>query len=508
MKSSSKPLRSVLSWGIVLLLLGSIFPGGPVAAEETRQRIEAIIHLDSTYSFEGKVTLAEIVERAKARGIDAVIFTDDALIKASYGLYPLRRLLRVTVQKQSVFKTGLGRYLREIEALGRNHPDLLLFPGLEVSPFHYWEASPLTGRGVIRDWGKHLLVFGLDEQGFRSLPLVGNRPIPSKPFQSRDLFRLWGAVIIVFGIFCLRKRAFDYRDEMGRALGPHSPLFLRIGWALIFIGSVSLIENYPYREPAFSIYRGEERVLPYQILIDYVQKKGGFAFWAHPEGVKIPKRVGPATLRTDPYPEMLIQTEGYTGYAIFYEGFKTIGSVGGIWDQLLLAYCQGKREHPVWAIGELEYREEGLLGTWIDTVKNVVFAETKSKEAFLRALREGRSVTVRRSREAEVVLGHFWVEDSERGRRAQLGETLLLEGVPRIRIGLSEEGKVPAVHIRLIRDGKVLQEWQRSLPMEAIYEDVDFEGGCSFYRLEVLADDNLHKLVTNPIFVSRRKEMP
>ena len=448
------------------------------------------------------MTPDQIAALAREKGVDAVLFTDDAIVRVSYGPFPLRNLLKVSFGQVSVFKRGLRRYLDEMQFLNHKYPDLLLIPALEVAPFYYWERSPLTGHGILRDWNKHLLVMGLDETGFLSLPLIGSRPVPLKPFEAKDCLRVWGLLAVVVAVFCFRKHSFDYRDESGRNLAPPSPFFHRVGWVLLVIGGISLAENYPYHRPAFSIYE-KEKVIPYQNLIDDVQRKGGLVFWAHPEGKTISRTLGPVTFLTDPYPEALQETADYTGYAIFYEGFKTIGPVGGIWDQLLRDYCEGKRKRPLWAIGELDYTREGLAGTWIDTVKTIIFAKEKSEAALLEAMKEGRMVALRHPPEGEIQFGHFWIEDSASGRRADIGETLSASGPCRTSIYLSSRGEVPEVVVRLIRDGNVIQTWQRTLPMEEIFEDAQVENPLSFYRIEVQSIDGRNKLVTNPIFVSK-----
>ena len=477
---------------------------GNAAAEERYHRMETILHLHSRYSFRGTLTPEEIVQKAREKGIEALIFTDHALVKISYGPFPFRRLLKFSVEESSVSQKGVRRYFQEIEGLNRKYPDRVMIPSVEVAPFYYWERPPLTGHGVVRDWNKHLLVLGLDQKKIRSLPLMGHGNVSLKPFHFKDLVRIWGGLACLLGFLCFRRRTSDYRDEMGRAVGPPSRFFRGVGWVLILVGILSLIENYPYRKSAYTLYGPEGKMLPYQKLIEDVQKKGGLVFWAHPEAKTIPYTFGPVTFLTDPYPEALLETTGYTGFSIFFEGFKTIGVAGGIWDQLLLSYCRGERPHPVWAIGELDYSEDGRSGTWIDTVKNIVFSKEKTPQALLDAFRNGRVVALRRTKEGEIRFHAFWLEDAHTGRRARLGETLFLKTAPRINFCFSAKGSVAPVEIRLIRDGEVIQEWKESLPVGKAYEDAAFPGGFSYYRLEVRSG-NGELLVTNPIFVSRTR---
>ena len=88
-------------------------------------------------------------------------------------------------------------------------------------------------------------------------------------------------------------------------------------------------------------YHGENYVLPYQDLINYVNKKGGLTFWAHPEHEEVVNVKGVRAV-TKPYYEDLLRTDGYTGFSVFYEGYNKIGRPGGIWDKVLMEYCSGK----------------------------------------------------------------------------------------------------------------------------------------------------------------------
>ena len=448
------------------------------------KRLEAIIHLHSNFSFRGDYSPGRIVELAEEKGIEVVLFTDDAWVKFSYGLFPFRRILNFSVQKDSVFKLGLHRYLSEIDRVQQDHPNSLVFPGLEVIPFYYWEKSPFTFHGIIRDVNKHLTLFGLNEEGFRSLPLAGRSLLPLKPFRWRDLFRLWGVIPLVLAIYLFRRSS---RWSEGAGL------------VLLIVGGIALIENYPYRDPAVTIYGPEGKTLPYQRLIDDVRGKGGLVFWAHPEGKTIPYEAGPVTFLTDPYPEALKETDGYTGFAILFEGMKTIGVPGGIWDQLLNDYCQGKRKEPIWATGELDYTSEGRSGTWIDTVKTVLYCRQKDHEGVFEALRHGRMYAMRRSRERELLLDEMWVGE-EGGKTGFLGEEITLSKNPKIHFALSSsDGYSEKVQVRIIRSGEILQDLELRTPIRFTYQDPERKEGKFFYRLEVTGDDR--RILTNPVFV-------
>ncbi len=105
----------------VLIILFCL--GGIGAAEELIQA-PAAIHISSTVS-DGKHSILEIIEIAKENGIKIIIFTDHDLVKWEYGLRPLRKIIKKTVEKNSIFTYGIKRYHREIEDAQKKNPDLV-----------------------------------------------------------------------------------------------------------------------------------------------------------------------------------------------------------------------------------------------------------------------------------------------------------------------------------------------------------------------------------------------
>ena len=126
-------IRRVLFLALFIL---SISPTRTVA-EEKWHRVETVLHLHSQYSFRGKLTPEDIIKNAREKGVQALIFTDHALVKISYGLSPFRRLLQFSAEENSVYKKGIHRYFKELETLNRKYPDLLVIPSVEATPFYY-----------------------------------------------------------------------------------------------------------------------------------------------------------------------------------------------------------------------------------------------------------------------------------------------------------------------------------------------------------------------------------
>jgi hypothetical protein len=116
----------------------------------------------------------------RKNGIRGIIFTDHDLSKWEYGLPPLRNLLRKTIEKDSVLKTGPEAYLSRIRELNRKYPGMVAIPGVESTPFYFWSGSPFRNNLTLHNANKHMVIAGLfDAEQYRHLPITGNEKPPA-----------------------------------------------------------------------------------------------------------------------------------------------------------------------------------------------------------------------------------------------------------------------------------------------------------------------------------------
>ena len=223
-----------------------------------------------------------------------------------------------------------------------------------------------------------------------------------------------------------------------------------------------LVNNFPFQTPLYDQYHGEQGMEPYQYLIDYANEKNALTFWAHPE-VEKAMEISKTKIISSPYEKDLLNTIDYTGIAIFSEGMRRVGPPGGIWDQILIEYCSGKRRKPVWAIGEVDYRGHGFR---IDETQTVFLLEKKTKEEILKALGTGKMYAAMGSAN-ELGLNSFVVENVDSGKLAFMGDEITITGRPRIRIVVtadfsdeSSEYKERNFNIDLIRNGTVIKTFE------------------------------------------------
>ncbi|MCK5305944.1 MAG: hypothetical protein KAJ66_02315 [Candidatus Omnitrophica bacterium] len=485
------------------LILALVILGCFCGASSGRELIQApaAIQLSSTVS-DGKHTIPEIIKIAKQNGVKIVILTDCDFMRWQYGLWPLRKIIKKTVENNSVSNYGIKRYLKEIEEAQKRNPDLAIIPGVESAPFYYWSGSLFENNLKMHNWYKHMLVIGLEKAGdYRNLPSVSNNYGLLLPFAFKDVWRLWPILILIAGVLCFKRRKFNYKDLRGHTLGPCSRGWQAVGIVVIMFSLLFLFNNFPFCRYKYDQYHGERGIGPYQNFIDYVNEKEGLTFWAHPEAEYIGRR-GDVDIETNEYADHLLQARDYTGFTVFYEGYEKIGCPGGIWDEVLKEYCQNKRKAPVWAIGGLCFDQIGSLDENIKNLRTIFLMPRLTKTAALKALREGRMYVVGGRRELR--LDKFIIKDSFSETEGTMGNEIDLKGKAVIELSghflEGEAGGADRVKIKLIRNGIVIKTFETASPFDIEYEDDYFkEDEKIYYRLEINYSEGI--LVSNPVFL-------
>ena len=113
-------------WYLAGLLLVSAHE--PCSAADERVTLKLAIHVHSTTST-GTLDPSQILPLATQAGLDAVLFTDSALRRWEYGLWPARAWIKRVIEQPSVRTFGAARYLDTLRPLSR--PQLLVLAGLE-----------------------------------------------------------------------------------------------------------------------------------------------------------------------------------------------------------------------------------------------------------------------------------------------------------------------------------------------------------------------------------------
>jgi len=492
-----------------LTLAATVFCGAAAVASGRSQTdvfpLAVGVHFDSTVSG-GEYTIEQIAQIAERHRLDAAILADRDNAVVEFGLFPFRRFLRKRVEAGSISKIGAKNYFKQIRDAQQEHPKLILIPGAEALPFYYWKLR-VRSRDLFpprpRKWlciyklYEHLLVFGLkNPTDYENLPSLakGYRRV----FAPRALWNVVFLAMIVVGLRHVGKGAVrpiqmdGHTYYIRRRWGP-------LGGCLVGAGALLLIHGIIDWPREFDAYHGNPGIGPYQRLIDAVNARGGMVFWAHPE-VAQDGPVGGVYAHTDAYYGDLLKAKDYAGFAIFWEGIKKIGCVGGVWDRVLSQYCSGRRSRPVWALGELDF--EGTQG--VDAIREtltIVLSTQRTKDAVLDAIRKGRMYSTRCYSADTLRMDRFEVYSPTVRSKAIMGETLTTQSAPHLRIDLRVSTKrFKNVVAQLIRYGEPIETFPVDDGLHIDYVDKNWGKRRTYYRILVYGN-GLPILATNPIFV-------
>ncbi|MDO8546282.1 MAG: hypothetical protein Q7R68_02885, partial [Nitrospirales bacterium] len=273
MRSIRRPTEQVEAAMVVLLALLLWAPDGTAGTDgPVWSPVVTAFHVHSKVSESGE-TFDQLAVEAKASGIDAIIFSDNFLLHYEYGLFPLRGVIRRTVDLPSLLTIGVDRYLAEMREAGLRHPDVMLIPGVEVVPHYYWTGSIFSKDLTMHDAQKNVLVLGLPRaDDYDRMPAAGNHA--SYEYGWNTVVLLWPILLVPPAIWLINRRV-ERRLGTGwtfMVVRERRPL---PGVALLALVVLLLINNYPFGTPLYDTYSDENGLRPHQGLIDYVQKRGG-----------------------------------------------------------------------------------------------------------------------------------------------------------------------------------------------------------------------------------------
>ncbi|MFH1954199.1 MAG: hypothetical protein ABIL06_21600 [Pseudomonadota bacterium] len=468
---------------LVFLIPAFIFLGSyPVTAADYIQ-VAGLIDLRTTYS-DGTLDLESLVELAKGRGFRVLFINDHDRLAMEYGLFPLKNIIRKKVELNSINKEGAKKYLNAIRNVQQRHPDMIIIPGSETAPFYYWTGSYFKGNLTAHDYERRLLTIGMERpEDYADLPIIHNG------FSTRYIKYLLPQLItflisFVLGLYLIRWKGF-YR-KLGLVI---------TGLSLLFFANAN-----PFRSSPFDQYHGYRGIAPYQLVIDYVNARGGMTFWNYPETRSGVRRMGPVRVDTPPYPEVLEESKGYTGFSALYGDTITVTEPGNLWDRVLMEYCKGDRSRPIWGISTADFHKDGGAGERLGNFPTLFLVQEKTKEKILLAMKHGRMYAYHGNYPQQIVLNDFSVRSSGSRINAISGGEIKLNEHPKIHIFLSS--KMPTknrVSVKLIRCGKVIETFDGLWPMQIDYEDEYLKPGQKiYYRIDV---KGCGTLISNPIFV-------
>jgi hypothetical protein len=361
-------------------------------------------------------------------------------------------------------------------------------PGVEICPRFYWTGSLLGKDLVCHNHQRNLIALSV-----RDARVLSHIPEACGiVWQKNAVWVLVTRLLIVLlalalaGLILLPRHLAQTSPysapEIRRSivLGIIMPL-------LILTVAVNVVASLV---PSFRIYEEDKQCRQEQRTVDFLKKHGVLHYWAHPEAgddhdfwyLRVHFKA-----HTDPYPELLVKTDGYTGFGGVYEDKNTLTDAGSGWDAVLKEYASGARTSPVWCFGEMLYHYEGQAGKKLGNVETMVWAGQKTETALLESIRKG----------------DFYARQNSEGQSLTLDEWRVeRKGSNSVDVVLSVSSRVPGekIVVQLIRNGEVAHEKSGVTPLAMAFTETMRSGsGMSYYRAVVSGRYPL-KLVTNPIF--------
>lgn len=460
--------------------------------------LRVALHVHTTFS-DGSHTVEEIARRAREESIDAVLLADHFLTRLEYGPPLFRKALAVSVNPHSLGSRDLDGYLQAAREAERE-TGVMVLPGVEITPFYYWEGSLLAGDLTLHSAHRHLLVFFPENADLAGL----GRVLSAMSAPGALQFRV-GSLLLVWPLLLALWSANRLRRHRGRSLP--STLVLSL---VAVAGVVALVRAWPYLVPKHSPYAGDAGTSPYQDALDASLSTSALTFWAHPEtssDFRHPRY--PVAYRSEEYPDLVATTRGATGFASLYEGDRRAAAFDGPWDRTLREFTRGERSLPVWTVGELDLHREGEAGgKFLGEVETIVFASERSHQGVLDALARGSMYAVRQTEGSHLRLDDFRV--TCRGEDVLMGEWTRSTGPCRIHARLRAQGEALAgVTVSLVRNGEVMDSGDVDLDENGVELEWDdpIRDEPAFYRL-VARRGNRVALYGNPAFAGVKEAAP
>lgn len=408
---------------LILFSLAILFQICLNAAEKKWHR--GLFRVNTTVS-SGDESIETVTKKASDAGFDFIVFSDQFLVIAEYGLPPFRNLLKLTKERKSVVNYGIENYLKKIARAQKECPNIVLIPGVDIAPHYYWTGNYFKGNLGTNQWSEQLTVFGEEKPEFyKKLPVALNREWGF--FFPDTLIALYPLLIILAGaLVFLGKRKPYYADSQGNKYSsPARKLRAVAAFLLVLTGLALLINNAPFRkELGFSIYRNFG-IAPFQKAIDYIKTNApeSGVIWSAPEA-RMNDKISGILLYTKPYLKDIEGTYGHNGLAGIYGDVSTAHKPGKTWDRLLLDYCSGKRKNKPVIVSESDYHGRKPI-TMFQTLIRV---DKLNRKNVIKALKEGHSYAIAENIRNRKSICLDKAELSANGKKAEFGETLPLAG--------------------------------------------------------------------------------
>jgi len=452
--------------------------GGEAIAEASNPAapLRVLIDVRSNHS-DGAHDFSTLVELAKKRGIDVLAFTEHDRYSIRLGLEPIPQIIGYAMQHPSLYVTGVDEFFADLATIREQHPEMVFMAGTESTPGYTWTGIPFHDLTLVNA-ERHIIALGAEKsEQIEALPSFDLRHAHG-PFTLSMI--VWWVVAGTLFIVLIRKRQ-------------------EIIAVLVFVLFIVLMATWLTREDV-------------DIDVDFITKaeeQGLYTIFTHP-GTLSGIRPGPFGLQLDtpPYSKRTFFDPTSQAFAAVY-GDTDVNTVpGGLWDSYLIEYMGGVHASPIWATSCGDFHKEAQWGEYLGNFPMDVWAEEKSPEGVLKALRAGRAVAWRAPVGRDFRVRTLYLQDDATGQRVLPGgaATISSETMLHFAVDVMPHGKPDAkallknpMQARLIIDGRVerVLSFHLNTPVQST---ILLSPGPHVVRLDIPEQSGI-KMIANPFLV-------
>lgn len=339
-----------------------------------------LIDVRSDHS-DGKHDMGMLIELAKKRGIDTLVFTEHDRYSIRFGIDPIPNILGYAMQHPSLYVTGLDYFFSDLNRQRAQHPDIQLFAGTESTPGYTWSGIPFKNLSL-HNAERHLITLGIEKpeqvEGLSSYDLrhaYGDRAIS---------LAFWCALIFILIIIFMRRRK--------------RPIAL-----LLMASFIAFLTSW-LMKPAID---------PDEDFINTAHEQGLFVIWTHP-GTLSGVREGPMGIHLDtpPYNKRVFEEPTADAFAAVYGDTDQNTVAGGLWDRYMMDYMRGYHNKPLWAVAAGDYHEEGMANEYLGNFPMDVWSDTAKPNDVLAAMRQGHMVAWGMGKKEDIAIQALYLEDA------------------------------------------------------------------------------------------------
>lgn len=449
-----------------------------VAEEKELKHYKALIHIHTNYSC-GKSSILDYYRFASENDIQILIFCDHLKTEFEYGIKPFDNTLSIKKKFNSLDANNIKKYLEEIRFANLHYSGRVIgIDGVEITPHYYIEGSYWGGDLTVYDARKHILAIGLNDGN------VYTKLLSSLNSTKIDTWTIIFAVIAIF--FTLFVCVAIFRNAKRKKI--LLLIALTLLCAFIFLG----ITNGFFREKR----RSQDFTYDSFTKIEkFANSQGGLIFWAHPDALLSSKgdTTHPVTEKTSPYPESLLLTENYVGFAGVYGDATYITNLHNLWDKMLLEYCNRNLKNPPFIYSEPDLRSVPEKDG--QNFITVILSNNLDKKSILDSIKKGRMYATAGGGIQPTLNFYLTGDDST---KYFSGDTAICKKYPSVVVTL--HGNIDDEFlIYLICDDKIVETSSGKPPLILGWSK-PLTKGRHYFRTEVVSLKSV-SIKSNPIFV-------